>query len=99
MRRGCESNLPQFLGVTVRDLGAVKGGIVTFEVDGIEPSTVSDRLRAEWKINSSGSGITSTRFDMESRGIEHLVRTSTHYFTTDDEIDLLASAVEEIASA
>jgi selenocysteine lyase/cysteine desulfurase len=36
---------------------------------------------------------------MESRGIHQLVRSSTHYFTTDEEIDLLASAVEEIARA
>jgi cysteine desulfurase/selenocysteine lyase len=70
---------------------------VTFEVAGVEPDAVSQQLRERWKINTSGSGITSTRFDMEARGIERVVRSSTHYFTTDDEIDLLASAVEEIA--
>lgn len=84
-------------GVTVRDLGQVKGGIVTFEIDGHHPDAVSAALRDRWKINTSGSGVSSTRFDMESRGIERMVRSSTHYFTTDDEIDLLASAVEEIA--
>jgi cysteine desulfurase/selenocysteine lyase len=84
-------------GVTVRDLGEVMGGIVTFEVAGVEPDAVSQQLRERWKINTSGSGITSTRFDMEARGIERMVRSSTHYFTADEEIDLLASAVEEIA--
>jgi selenocysteine lyase/cysteine desulfurase len=84
-------------GVTVRDLGEVKGGIVTFEVAGVDPEIVSQRLRSKWKINTSGSGVSSTRFDMESRGIERMVRSSTHYFTTDEEIDLLASAVEEIS--
>jgi len=84
-------------GVSVRDLGEVKGGIVTFEVDGVDAGTVSQRLREQWKINTSGSGITSTRFDMESRGIQSMVRSSTHYFTTDEEMDLLASAVAEIA--
>lgn len=88
------SSLP---GVTVQDIGEVKGGIVTFEVAGVDPDAVSQRLRSTWKINTSSSGVSSTRFDMESRGIERLVRTSTHYFTTDEEIDLLASAVEEIA--
>lgn len=83
-------------GVTVHDLGEVKGGIVTFEVDGIEPPAVNKQLRSKWRINTSGSGVASTRFDMESRGIENLVRSSTHYFTTDDEIDLLSTAVEEI---
>jgi cysteine desulfurase/selenocysteine lyase len=84
-------------GVTVRDLGQVKGGIVTFEIEGHDPDAVSRTLRAQWKINTSGSGISSTRFDMESRGIERMVRSSTHYFTTKEEIDLFASAVEEIA--
>lgn len=84
-------------GVQVRDLGEVKGGIVTFEVDGIAPDAVGARLRSDWKINTSASGVSSTRFDMESRGIRQVVRSSTHYFTTGEEIDLLAAAVEEIA--
>lgn len=84
-------------GVTVHDLGEVKGGIVTFAIDSQDPDTVSQTLRERWKINTSSSGMSSTRFDMESRGIECLVRSSTHYFTTDEEIDLLASAVETIA--
>ncbi len=75
----------------------MKGGIVTFEVDGVDPGTVSQRLREQWKINTSGSGITSTRFDMESRGIQNMVRSSTHYFTTDEEMGLIVSAVAEIA--
>lgn len=86
-------------GVEVRDLGATRGGIVTFEIAGVAPGAASNELRRRWKINTSSSGITSTRFDMEARGIEQMVRSSTHYFTTDEEIDLLASAVEEIARA
>jgi selenocysteine lyase/cysteine desulfurase len=84
-------------GVSVRDLGETKGGIVTFEIDGHEPDDVSARLRQEWKINTSSSGVSSTRFDMESRGIDRMVRSSAHYFTTDEEIELLATAVETIA--
>jgi selenocysteine lyase/cysteine desulfurase len=92
--RGKLAGIP---GVTVRDLGEVKGGIVSFEIQGHDPDAISETLRKRWKINTSGSGVSSTRFDMESRGIERMVRSSTHYFTTDDEIDLLASAVEDIA--
>ncbi len=86
-------------GVTVQDLGKAKGGIVTFEVAGINPELLTQRLRSDWKINTSTSGISSTRFDMESRGIQQVVRSSTHYFTTDEEIDLLTSAVAELARA
>ncbi|MCA9860598.1 MAG: aminotransferase class V-fold PLP-dependent enzyme [Thermomicrobiales bacterium] len=84
-------------GVSVRDLGEVKGGIVTFEVAGVAPGEISKRLRDGWKINTSGAGVSSTRFDMEARGIENMVRSSTHYFTTDEEIDVMANAVEQIA--
>lgn len=85
-------------GVTVRDLGEVKGGIVTFEIEGVAPEVVGHRLR-ERGINTSDASISSTRFDMELRGIEQLTRASTHYFTTDEEIDLLASTVEVIAAS
>ncbi len=83
-------------GVTVRDLGETKGGIVTFEIAGADPVETTRRLR-ERSINTSSSGVSSTRFDMESRGIENMTRSSVHYFTTGEEIDLLANAVEDIA--
>jgi selenocysteine lyase/cysteine desulfurase len=83
-------------GVTVRDLGAVKGGIVTFDVDGIAPKEIVHMLRAK-HINTSASSVFSTRYDMERRGLSELVRASVSYLTTDDEIDLfvyaLASAI------
>ncbi len=47
-------------GVTVHDLGAVKGGIVTFTVDGIEPEQVKTALR-EQAINVDASSLNSTR--------------------------------------
>lgn len=79
-------------GVAVRDLGAVKGGIVTFTVAGVEPAAVQTALRAE-AINVSVSGASSTRWDMEARGLVGLVRASVHYLTTDEEILRLADAV------
>jgi len=79
-------------GVTVHDLGAVKGGIVTFSLAGVEPAAVQTALRAQ-AINVSVSGPSSTRWDMEARGLAGLVRASVHYLTTDDEIDRLAAAV------
>lgn len=83
-------------GVTVRDLGAVKGGIVTFEIEGVDPAETKRHLQAR-SINTSGASISSTRFDMEARGIERMTRCSTHYFNTGEEIDLFAAAVEELA--
>ena len=77
-------------GVTVRDLGAVKGGIVTFDVDGIPPKEIVRLLRAK-RINTSTSSVFSTRYDMERRGLSELVRASVSYLTTDEEIDQLVA--------
>jgi cysteine desulfurase / selenocysteine lyase len=83
-------------GVTVRDLGEVKGGIVTFTIDGKAPKEINATL-AEKKINTTSSSIFSTRFDMENRDQTQFVRASAHYVTTDEECALLAETVEEIA--
>lgn len=91
--RSALSTIP---GVSVRDLGEVKGGIVTFEIEGVDPSDTKRRLH-ERSINTSGASVSSTRFDMEARGIDRMTRASTHYFTTAGEIDLFADAVAEIA--
>jgi len=82
--------------VAVRDLGEVKGGIVTFEIEGVDPSDTKRRLQ-ERSINTSGASVSSTRFDMEARGIDRMTRASTHYFTIADEIALFCDAVAEIA--
>jgi selenocysteine lyase/cysteine desulfurase len=83
-------------GVTVHDLGAVKGGIVTFAVAGVPSDQVRTALQA-MTINTTTTTVGSTRFDMEARGLTSLVRASVHYVTTDQEIDLLVEAVSSLA--
>lgn len=85
-------------GVTVQDLGAVKGGITTFTVAGVPAVTVRAVLRAQ-AINVSVSEITNTRLDMEARGLTELIRASVHYLTTDEECSLLTDAVAALASS
>ncbi|MBA2276550.1 MAG: aminotransferase class V-fold PLP-dependent enzyme [Chloroflexia bacterium] len=84
-------------GVTVHDLGAVQGGIVTFTRDGFDPVTIQARL-AEQRINVSVSDVASTRFDMESRHLDDLVRASVHYLTTDEEIARLCTSVATMSA-
>ena len=82
-------------GVTVRDIGAVQGAIVTFTVDGHEAAAVKHALR-DRSINVSIVTPLSARFDMEARRLPNLVRASVHYFSTDDEIARLTGAVRRL---
>ncbi len=79
------SEIEALPGGKTHDLGIEKGGIVTFTVEGLDP----DDIAAAWakeKINANTSGVRSTRFDMEQRGLEKMVRASVHYYNTEDEI-------------
>ena len=83
-------------GGQVHDLGAVRGGLVTFTLDGVEPGTIKERLAAE-RVNVTVSSVFSTRFDMTSRGLERVVRASPHYYNTEEEVDRVAEALEHMA--
>lgn len=88
--RGELSAIPR---VTVRDLGEVRCGIVTFEVDG-KPANEIKAAMAGHGINVTASGPASTRLDMESRGIEGLVRASVHYYNSEDEVGRFCETLE-----
>lgn len=93
------SQLRALPGVTVHDQGQVQGGIVSFTIAGREPSEIQ-RVLKEQQINVSVSRVSSTRLDMEARGLEQLVRASVHYYNTEPEIDrLIATLVDSRLAA
>jgi len=65
---------------------------VTFTVDDHAAEMVKEALHAQ-AINVSVVTPYSARFDMEARNLPNLVRSSIHYFNTEDEIDRLVAAV------
>lgn len=73
-------------GVTVRDLGAKKCGIVTFDTTSKTPQQVKDFLAAE-QINVSISPVSYSLLDLGGRGLSNLVRASVHYYNTAEEIE------------
>ncbi|MCP4422446.1 MAG: aminotransferase class V-fold PLP-dependent enzyme [Chloroflexi bacterium] len=79
-------------GVTVRDIGRVQGGIVTFTVDGMAVYNVWYALLKQ-QINVSTTTRFSTRLDMEARGLDEMVRASIHYYNTEEEIERFVTAV------
>ncbi|MFI9508770.1 aminotransferase class V-fold PLP-dependent enzyme [Nocardia sp. NPDC052566] len=84
--------LAEIAGVTVRDLGLRRGGIVSFTVDGTGSAEVRDRL-AEQNITLTVSWASSTLLDMTSRKLESVLRASPHAFVSFDELDRFLAAV------
>ena len=79
-------------GVTLRDRGAERCGIVTFTVEGVDPDAVKAAVGAKG-FNVSVSRASSTRFDMDGRGLASVARASPHYYNTEAELELFAEAV------
>lgn len=78
-------SLTEIPGVTIRDLGRERCGIVTFTTEGLSAKDLRKALAAA-KINVTTSSVFSTRYDMTARGLDLLLRASVHYYNTEDEI-------------
>lgn len=76
--------------VTVHDKGALRGGIVTFTVEGTDSMAVHAALEAAG-VNTSVTNPAHGHFD--GRGLPGLVRASVHYYNTEDELDRLVDVV------
>jgi selenocysteine lyase/cysteine desulfurase len=79
-------------GVTVRDEGRERCGIVTFTVDGRTPAEVAAVLRAHG-INVSTSTADMNRLDLAARGLDGVVRASVHYYNIEAELDRCVHAL------
>jgi selenocysteine lyase/cysteine desulfurase len=84
--------LQEIDGVTLLDRGAVLGATVTFDVAGVPAEAVKKRLGEE-KINVSVMEAESAQLDYGARGIAESVRSSVHYYNSEDELERLADAV------
>ncbi|MEV7552591.1 aminotransferase class V-fold PLP-dependent enzyme [Amycolatopsis sp. NPDC089917] len=88
--------LREIPGVQVHDQGVRQCGIVTFSVAKTPSQEVKEHL-ATAKINVSVTEATSAQFDFADRGLPSMVRSSVHYFNTDDDIALLVDEVGKLA--
>jgi selenocysteine lyase/cysteine desulfurase len=82
-------------GVKVRDLGQDRCGIVTFTHERASASALKETL-ASRQINVSVTSLSSTRIDMESRGLDSMIRASVHYYNTVEEVDELVGVVRGV---
>ena len=92
---GLRSRLSTLKGVTLTDLGKVKGAIVTFAVAGADHVALRDTLRAQ-AINVSVSTQFSSRLDLKGRGLKNVMRASVHVYNTEAELDRFVEALQTI---
>jgi selenocysteine lyase/cysteine desulfurase len=86
------TSLDELDGVSTRDAGTERCGIVTFEVKGVDAAAVKEAL-ARRDVNVTVSATSSAVIDSLERGLPDLVRASVHYFNTEDELDGAVEAV------
>lgn len=84
--------LDEVPGITVRDRGVLRSGIVTFTHDAIPAAELVSQIKAAG-INVSLSTPDYARRDFDSHGIAGLVRVSPHAYNTIEEIDRLVDTV------
>lgn len=92
---GLRTRLASLKGVTLTDLGQVKGAIVTFAVEGADHNALKMALRAQ-AINVSVSTQFSSRLDLKGRGLRDVLRASVHVYNTEEELDRFVAALEAV---
>jgi selenocysteine lyase/cysteine desulfurase len=90
------SLLSEIPGVSVRDLGSERSGLVSFTVEGQGAQDIRSRLAAK-RIIVGANAIPYTPLDMKARGLTEIIRASVSYLNTEDEITSLATAVRAAA--
>lgn len=89
------AGLDDIPGVTLRDHGTRKSGIVLFTKEGAAANDLSRRLRDRHRINTSVSEAQLTRDDQRGTGVFEMVRASPHAYNTEAEVDALLNAVAD----
>lgn len=82
-------------GITVKDPGLEKCGIVSFDSRGKPIDQIRDKLRKR-KINISVTGGNSTLLDSQDRNLDRLGRASVHYYNTEREIDQFITELKRL---
>jgi len=81
-------------GLTVRDLGQTRCGIVSISME-------SDVQEVKSKLQHQGINVSiiqpgHTLLDMGGRGLGQMIRASVHYYNTESEIDLLIESLRKL---
>ncbi len=87
--------LSTIAGIEVHDIGSEKGGLVTFRHADKSAEAIKSYL-SDNKVNTSVTTTSSTRFDLEKRNIDELIRSSVHYYNNENEIDRFVEILKKM---
>jgi selenocysteine lyase/cysteine desulfurase len=82
--------------VSVTDLAERRSAIVTFDVEGVAAADVVAAAASDAVVINEATAVWAA-FDMDAKGLSHVVRASPHYFNTHDELDRLIGCVAGLA--
>lgn len=83
-------------GGRVYDQGDIQCAIVSFTVEGLDPTQTVAALRSE-RICIGASYPSVTRIDSEKRGLPVMLRAAPHYYNTEAELERLVARLGELA--
>ncbi len=87
--------LSEMDGVTVTDVGVDQCGIVTFTKENVRAEKIKATL-AQKRINVSVSQGSGNLISFRKRGLTAVVRSSVHYYNTEEEIDRFIAELSNI---
>ena len=98
LAQALRAQLGDLPGVTLRDLGAQKGGIVTFTRAGVPSADMAQHLGAQG-INVSVARARWAPTDFAARNLPDMVRASVHAYNTEAEVARFVAAVAGLQAA
>ena len=91
----CRDMLNSFPGAQIRDIGTDQCAIISFTVDGLDPTTTVAALRDKG-ISIGTSSPSSTRLDAEARNLPVVLRLAPHYYNTEWELEQFIDALHSL---
>jgi selenocysteine lyase/cysteine desulfurase len=86
-------------GLTLHNLGPAdqQSGLIAFTLEGWDSVDLKQRL-VQRGINIGANGVAYTPLDMQTRGLDSIARIAVSYLNTEEEMDVLLVALNELSA-
>jgi selenocysteine lyase/cysteine desulfurase len=97
--RQLRERLTEVSGLTLHNLGPAdqQSGLIAFTLEGWDSADLKQRL-AQRGINIGANGVAYTPLDMQARGLDSIARIAVSYLNTEEEMDVLLEALNELSA-